>query len=68
MTLTLQTLPEPIDTMLENTGTQQEIFVETYTTRGWASRVSLRDSAVRSHPSERSGELRLQAPAGRHHP
>ncbi len=32
MTLTLQTLPEPIDTMLENTGTQQEIFVETYTT------------------------------------
>ena len=31
-TLTLQTLPEPIDDMLENTGSPQEAFVETYTT------------------------------------
>lgn len=32
MTLKLQSLPEPIDAMLENTATSQETFVETYTT------------------------------------
>ena len=32
MTLTLQTIPEPIDDMLENTGSAQMTFVEAYTT------------------------------------